>query len=130
MTFLATTVSGDRLGAGWRPTAALYRATAFSVLALGLGIVLGRADIAVLAAPVTLGLVLALSAGEPRPDETPAAVASTGGEVFGNRPTTVTTDLSGLRGVQLVSVRTPDETGDAGGGMTTVAGGRDITVRT
>ncbi len=117
-------------GRGWRPTAALYRAVAFAVLAIGLGIAFGRPDLAVLGIPVALGVVLALSVRQPDRAEVPTAHARTIGDVFGNRPTPVETDVSGLVGVQLLTVRTPDEFGDPAGGTTTVAGGADTTFST
>ncbi len=118
------------IGSGWRPTAALYRGVAFATLALGLGIVFGRPDLAVLGIPVALGLVLALSARQPDRTTVPLARSRTTGDVFGNRPTVVETDVSELAGVQLLTVRTPDQFGDPAGGATTVAGGGDTTFRT
>lgn len=110
----------------WRPTAALYRGATFAALALGLGVVLGRPDVAVLGIPVALGLALALSAQQPDPVRAPVAVADTAGEVFGDRLLTVTVEVSELHGVQLLSVRTPDAAGNPGGGMVTAAGGRNV----
>ncbi len=117
-------------GRGWRPTAALYRAVGFPTLAIGLGIVFGRPDLAVLGIPAALGLVLALSVRQPLRTDLPVARSRTEGDVFGNRPTAVTTDVDGLQGVQLLTVRTPDATGDPGAGATTVAGGIDTAVIT
>lgn len=99
-------------------------------MAIGLGIVFGRPDLAVLGIPVALGLVLALSVRQPVRTELPVALSRTEGDVFGNRPTAVTTDVDGLQGVQLLTVRTPDATGDPGAGATTVAGGIDTAVIT
>ena len=114
---------------GWRPTAALYRAVAFATVTIGLGIALGRPDIAVLGIPFALLLALALSVRQPGP-ERPQATARVDGEVFGDRPATVATDVTGLEGVQLVTVRTPDEDGAPGGSFGTMAGGADGTMRT
>ncbi len=117
-------------GRGWRPAAALYRAVSFATLAIGLGIVFGRPDLAVLGVPVALGLVLALSTRPPEMSELPVAVARADGTVRGNRSTVITTDLFGLQGVQLLSVRTPGADGDPGAGTTVVGGGCDRTVTT
>ncbi len=116
------------MGHGWRPTAALYRALGFATLAIGVGIVLGRPDVAILGSPVALGLVLALSVRQPGGPDLPAAVARAVGDVYGDRPTKVAVDVFGLDGVQVVSVRTPDAAGDAGGGVTSIAGGIDATL--
>ncbi|SDP03402.1 Uncharacterized conserved protein, DUF58 family, contains vWF domain [Nakamurella panacisegetis] len=113
----------------WRPTAALYRATAFATAAIGLGIAFGRPDIAVLGIPFALLLVLALSVRQPGPG-LPRASARVEGEVFGDRPATVATDVVGLDGVQLVTLRTPDQDGAPGGGFGTMAGGADGTLST
>ena len=126
--FVAMTAPGQR--PGWRPTAALYRVVAFVLLALGLGVVLGRPDVAVLGIPPALGLVMALSIRQPARAEFPDAVARAAGQVFGNRPATVATDVSRLQGVQLVSLRTPDADGDPGEGAVTVPGGVDNSVAT
>jgi uncharacterized protein (DUF58 family) len=120
----------SRGGTGWRPTAALYRAVAFGILAIGLGVVFGRPDLAVLGIPVIFGLLMALSVRQPGGAGPPTAVARSVDHVSGDRRTIVATDLYGLRGVQLLTVRTPDAHGDPGGGSTTVAGGRDLTIRT
>jgi uncharacterized protein (DUF58 family) len=117
-------------GTGWRPTVALYRAVAFVLLALGFGVVFGRPDLAVLGIPVAFLLMAALSVRQPGRTEPPTAVARSVGHVSGDRRTVVATDLYGLPGVQLATVRTPDALGDPGGGCTTVAGGRDITIST
>ena len=122
--------SDSRAGTGWRPTAALYRAAAFGILAIGLGVVFGRPDLAVLGIPVTFGLLMALSVRQPGGAEPPTAVARSIGHVSGDRLTVVATDLYGMQGVQLLTVRTPDAHGDPGGGSTTVAGGRDLTIST
>ncbi|MET3804972.1 uncharacterized protein (DUF58 family) [Nakamurella sp. UYEF19] len=114
-------------GRGWRPTAALYRGVAFATLGLGLGIAFGRADIAVLGIPFALGLILALSVRQPG-EQLPVASARPDGAVFGDRPAVVANDVSGLEGVQLVSLRTPEASGDPAQGWTTMTGGRDGTV--
>lgn len=120
-------VSAPRDSRGWRPSSALYRACAFAVLAIGLGVAFGRPDLAVLGIPVALGLVLALSVRAPERGDRPSAVASTVGDVFGDRPVTVSVALTGTDGAQLVSVRTPDAAGDPGLGAQTVPGGPDNT---
>ena len=82
--------------------------------------------------PIAIGLALALSTRQPAAAEVPTASARVVGDVFGDRPVAVTADVAGLGGVQLVALRTPDATGDPGGGTTTMGGGRDgsISVRT
>lgn len=114
-------------GRGWRPTAALYRAVAFATLAVGLGIAFGRADVAVLGIPFALGLALALSVRQPG-EALPVASARPEGAVFGDRPAIIAIDVTGLAGVQLASLRTPDADGDPAQGWTTMAGGADGTV--
>lgn len=117
------TAAGPPGGSWWRPTAALYRAVGFSALALGSGIVLGRPDVAVLGIPVALALVLALSVGRPDGSSVPIASARAPGPVVGDRPVVVAVEVDRVDGVQLVSVRTPDAAGNAGGEVTTVPGG-------
>lgn len=112
-------------GSWWRPTGALYRAVSFSALALGAGIVLGRPDVAVLGIPIALSLVLALSVGRPAASAMPTAVAGVTHPVLGDRPVAVTVEVDHVHGVQLVSVRTPDAQGNAGGQVTTLPGGHD-----
>lgn len=109
----------------WHPSAALYRAVGFAVLALGAGIVLGRPDVAVLGIPVALGLVLALSVAQPGRSSVPTVTATAPGHLLGDRPALVALDVEPVRGVQLVSIRTPDAQGNAGGEVTTVPGGRE-----
>jgi uncharacterized protein (DUF58 family) len=113
----------------WQPTAALYRAVSFAALALGAGIVLGRPDVAVLGIPIALSLVLALSIGRPAGSVVPTATATIDGPVLGDRPVAVAIGVEQVDGVQLVSVRTPDAAGNAGGGITTLAGGYDAEAR-
>ena len=100
-----------------------------AILAVGVGIAIGRPDIAVLGIPFALALVLALSVRRPGP-ELPEATARVEGDVFGDRTAVVATDIFGLEGVQLVSVRTPDEHGVPGGAAGTMAGGFDGTLNT
>ncbi len=112
--------------AGWRATAALYRALAFASAALGCAVILGRADLAVLAAPLAIGLVLAGTVGRPI-GALPVARASVGGEVIADRAVEVTVEvtleLPITVGVQLVSVAMPDAKGEPGGTAVTMPGG-------
>ena len=116
----------------WHPTRAAALAGAFGVVVLALGVVLGRADIALLGAPLVLACLLGqwsvprgsteLSFDDVGPDEGPGTIAETllvapaeGAEtvqvrVFapGHRPTVVVLAADGPRalGVRLDSVRT------------------------
>ena len=114
--------------AKWHPTAAFYRAIGFTVLCLGIGIVLGRPDVAVLGIPMALGLVMALSVRQPVRAQCPVPIAGTLGDVHGDRPVTVVTDVADLLGAQFVSLCTPDADGDPGGGTVTIPGGVDTSV--
>lgn len=117
------TAGSPQRSSPWHPTAALYRAVSFAALALGAGIVLGRPDVAVLGIPIAFSLVLALSVARPNGSTVPTATGETVGAVLGDRPVAVAIEVEQVAGVQLVSVRTPDAAGNAGGGVTTLAGG-------
>ncbi len=122
-------MTGPTPAATWRPTAALYRCVTFAVLTIGLGLVFGRPDLAVMGIPFALGLALALSGGSRTPG-VPRATSRAVGTLAGDRPTAVVTDVDDASGVQLVSVRTPDAEGSPTGACTTVAGAADISVTT
>jgi uncharacterized protein (DUF58 family) len=87
----------------WRAAPALRRATLLVVVLVLGGLVVGRLDAVVLAAPLALGLALTVSSG--RPTGTPVATASTPRLVIEGASVPVTITVTGLAGAQLVVVR-------------------------
>ncbi len=77
---------------------------------------------------MALGLVMALSVRQPVRAQCPVPIAGTLGDVHGDRPVTVVTDVADLLGAQFVSLCTPDADGDPGGGTVTIPGGVDTSV--
>ena len=98
-------------GSGWRPAAALTRAVVLTVLTVGGSLGFGRADLALIGAPITVGLVLALSARRPstQPDRTPPvrATARVTSPVIGGAVAVVEIEVTAPPEVQLTSVVAP-----------------------
>lgn len=113
--------------AGWAPTVALYRAAAIVVFGVGMGLVTGRADLVVLAAPVALGLLLALFGRRLRPHlmAEPRSAAMVGAGIVSGSTVAVRATLDGLADAELVTVMLPDTTARPTGSARTVAGGTD-----
>lgn len=117
-------VLGRSAGETWRRTAAWYRALGVAVLAAGLGLATGRADVVVLAAPLLLGWVLAALAARPLVgSRVPRAHASVDQTSFGANTAAVITELTGMDGVEFAGVAQPGPDSGPIGAMVTVAGG-------
>ncbi|MEO7125194.1 MAG: DUF58 domain-containing protein [Nakamurella sp.] len=108
----------------WRRTAAWYRAPGVICLAVGLGLATGRADLVILAAPLSLGWVAALMATRPMlGSRAPSATSRVDVETFGSNSADVITEVIGTDGVEFVSVAQPGIGSGPIGEMVTLPGG-------
>ncbi len=119
-------------GAGWRPTAAWVRALTLTILTMGGALGFGRADLALIGAPVTVGLVLAFSSRRPDPGSGRSgevvARARVDPPVLGGSDTVVTVDIAAPRDAQLVSVVIPGPSEAPAGRVVTLAGSGRVEV--
>lgn len=109
----------------WRLSAAFYRAAALVAFGIGTGLSTGRFDLVVLAAPIALGMVLALVWAPADFRSRPTAQARTArGQVAGTELPVATT-IAGLRHAELVSVAVPLSTSAPIGDVRVLPGGAD-----
>lgn len=115
----------------WRRTAAWYRVPGAVCLSAALGLATGRADLVILAAPLTLGWVTALLATRPLlGSRAPVATATVDAATFGSNTADVVTEVHGTGGTEFVSVAQPGlGTGPIGAMVTLPGGGTSRTVR-
>jgi uncharacterized protein (DUF58 family) len=99
----------------WRPTVALVRAVAVGGGCLALAVVLGRADLAAIAAPVVLATLAALTLGGRLRSAAPSVDAALRGAPSGGEVAEVTLHGPAVPGAQLLTVAVPHATrlGDA-----------------
>jgi len=90
--------------AGWTPTPAARRAVLLPALLVGLGLVVGRADLVLLALPMMIGTVLSLGR---RPAAVPVATASPARLGEQGRVVPVSTEVSAGPWVDVVTVLLP-----------------------
>ena len=103
---------------------ALYRAPAVLVLAAGLGLATGRADVVLLGAPFALGFLLTLFATRPlMGSRVPTATVTVDETSFGSNTAEVRTEISGADGVEYVAVAQPALDAGPLGGMSVLPGG-------
>ena len=111
--------------AGWTRTTAWYRVPGVTVLAVGIGLATGRPDVVTLAAPLLLGWVAALIATRHLLGaRTPRATVAVDEASFGSNSAEVTTELTGMDGVEFVSVAQPGTDAGALGATVPLPGGR------
>lgn len=91
--------------ARWHATSALPRALGLAGLCLGLGLVLGRADVVLIGAALTVSVVLALTGERTRGSPLVATTSPTLAEQ--GRPLPVQVTVGGLQGAQLGTVLLP-----------------------